>query len=240
MAFSGNFQVYSESVDYPGPPWGRGAASTVTTLYWNINDDNYLTIWYGDTTGSLSWYPCSSYPKAPSYQLAMDVQVSDNGYDGWGTIYHAGLNIPQCGTSEAFNFKVWQYMRDEINSFGGYQLERPLYVRVIYYATKPPYPGPGFRNAYPDANYASQSQVTHIPYSYIHVTEEMVIQDYRPGERKVNGTWRSHDHDSGWAERKNGSWYELRTEKGDKGGTGRPPERKRSGTWYNMQKIGAE
>lgn len=63
--------------------------------------------------------------------------------------------------------------------------------------------------------------------------------DYRPGERKVAGNWKSHERNDGWAERKNGSWYEMRTGGGERGETGRPPERKINGKWTNQSKLGA-
>lgn len=64
--------------------------------------------------------------------------------------------------------------------------------------------------------------------------------DYRPGERKVQGVWQSHNReDGGVCERKNGGWEELRTRQGDKNAQGDPPEIKRSNDWYNMKKIGA-
>lgn len=63
---------------------------------------------------------------------------------------------------------------------------------------------------------------------------------YRPGERKVNGTWSSLNRSSGACERKaNGSWYEMRTIDGGTG-TGDEPTRKQSGTWYNQRKLGTE
>lgn len=63
---------------------------------------------------------------------------------------------------------------------------------------------------------------------------------YRPGERKVNGTWSSHNRSGGACERKvNGTWTELRTIDGGVG-TGDEPTRKQSETWYNQRKLGAE
>lgn len=61
-----------------------------------------------------------------------------------------------------------------------------------------------------------------------------IMFTYRPGERKVSGTWRSHNSPNGWAERKNGTWYELRTNTG----TGDPPEIKVNGSWKNQSRIG--
>ena len=63
---------------------------------------------------------------------------------------------------------------------------------------------------------------------------------YRPGERKVSGTWRSHNRSGGACERKvSGTWTEMRTIDGGTG-TGDQPTRKQSGTWYNQRKLGAE
>lgn len=63
--------------------------------------------------------------------------------------------------------------------------------------------------------------------------------DYRPGERKVSGTWYSHNRTGGMCHRKvNGSWVEMRTLDGAVG-TGNPPSRKTNGTWYNQMLLGA-
>lgn len=63
---------------------------------------------------------------------------------------------------------------------------------------------------------------------------------YRPGERKVSGTWSSHNRSGGACERKvSGTWTEMRTIDGGTG-TGDEPTRKSSGTWYNQRKLGAE
>ena len=62
---------------------------------------------------------------------------------------------------------------------------------------------------------------------------------YRPGERKVEGAWKTHNRSGGACERKvNGSWVEMRTIDGGTG-TNDPPSRKTSGTWYNQRKVGA-
>lgn len=69
-----------------------------------------------------------------------------------------------------------------------------------------------------------------------------IMFDYRPGDRKLNGVWESHNRKNGGvASRKvSGNWPDnLRTEDGDKDATGNPPTKKRSGTWYNMHLIGA-
>lgn len=63
---------------------------------------------------------------------------------------------------------------------------------------------------------------------------------YRPGERRVSGTWSSHNRSGGACERKvSGTWTEMRTIDGGVG-TGDEPTRKASGSWYNQRKLGAE
>lgn len=63
--------------------------------------------------------------------------------------------------------------------------------------------------------------------------------DYRPGQRKGN-SWLSHNRVGGVCSRKvNGIWTEMRTADGGTG-TGNPPSRKTSGTWYNQRKVGQE
>lgn len=63
---------------------------------------------------------------------------------------------------------------------------------------------------------------------------------YRPGERRINGVWKSHNRSGGACQRKvSGSWVEMRTIDGGIG-TGDPPSRKTSGTWYNQRKLGDE
>lgn len=64
--------------------------------------------------------------------------------------------------------------------------------------------------------------------------------DYRPGQRKISGTWYSHNRTGGVCSRKvSGIWSELRTLDGGSG-TGNPPSRRTSGTWYNQYKLGQE
>lgn len=66
------------------------------------------------------------------------------------------------------------------------------------------------------------------------------LNSYRPGERKISGTWTSTNRQAGACERKtNGYWDDLRTIDGGTG-TGDPPSRKSSGTWYNQRKLGQE
>lgn len=61
--------------------------------------------------------------------------------------------------------------------------------------------------------------------------------DYRPGERKISGTWKSHNRSGGVADRK--GYGTMRTSKGGVG-TDDPPSRKTSGVWKNMKRIGQE
>lgn len=61
--------------------------------------------------------------------------------------------------------------------------------------------------------------------------------DYRPGARKINGTWMSHNRNGGVADRK--GFGTMRTINGGVA-TDNPPSKKKSGTWYNMKRIGQE
>ena len=61
--------------------------------------------------------------------------------------------------------------------------------------------------------------------------------DYRPGERKINGRYKSLNRPSGKCERK--GYGEMRTVDGGVGTTN-PPSRKHNGIRYNMRKIGEE
>lgn len=58
--------------------------------------------------------------------------------------------------------------------------------------------------------------------------------DYRPGQRKVGGTWRSHNRSGGVCDRH--GYGEMRTTEG----TGNPPSIKKNGAWRNQARIGAE
>jgi len=78
------------------------------------------------------------------------------------------------------------------------------------------------------------------PY-YMWLDHEVLVSwfelDYRPGQRKISGTWQSHNRAAGVADRI--GYGTMRTVDGGTG-TGNPPSRKTSGTWYNQRKLGAE
>ena len=59
---------------------------------------------------------------------------------------------------------------------------------------------------------------------------------YRPGQRKINGTWESHNRSAGHCDRI--GYGEMKSSNGG-AGTDDPPSLKASGTWYNQRKIGA-
>lgn len=61
-------------------------------------------------------------------------------------------------------------------------------------------------------------------------------KDYRPGERKINGIWQSHNRDGGVSDRI--GYGTMRTLAGGVG-TGNPPSIKTNDIWYNQKKIGA-
>ena len=59
---------------------------------------------------------------------------------------------------------------------------------------------------------------------------------YRPGQRKINGAWESHNRGVGHCDRI--GYGEMKSSNGGVG-TDDPPSLKSSGTWYNQRKIGA-
>ena len=60
---------------------------------------------------------------------------------------------------------------------------------------------------------------------------------YRPGQRKVNGTWKSHNRNGGVADRK--GYGTMETSDGGVGTTD-PPFRKTNNVWKNQRKLGDE
>lgn len=58
---------------------------------------------------------------------------------------------------------------------------------------------------------------------------------YRPGDRKINGNWESHNRSVGKCDRI--GYGEMKSSNGGVG-TDDPPQKKASGIWYNMKKIG--
>lgn len=62
------------------------------------------------------------------------------------------------------------------------------------------------------------------------------VFDYRPGQRKINGVWESHNRRAGACDRI--GYGTMRTEDGGEG-TDNPPSLKTNGVWYNQKKIGA-
>lgn len=64
--------------------------------------------------------------------------------------------------------------------------------------------------------------------------------DYRPGEVRVDGTWKSTNRTGGKCHiRQNGQWVEMRTLNGGTG-TDNPPSLRKDGVWKNQYKIGSE
>lgn len=59
---------------------------------------------------------------------------------------------------------------------------------------------------------------------------------YRPGQRKISGTWESHNRSVGHCNRI--GYGEMKSSNGGVG-TDDPPYLKTNGTWYNQKKIGA-
>ena len=66
--------------------------------------------------------------------------------------------------------------------------------------------------------------------------QNVLPPDYRPGQHLVSGTWQSHNRSAGKADiMRTGSWATMRTI----AGSGDPPLIRKSGSWVNQAKIGA-
>ena len=221
---SGTVTLRTESVDYGG---GRGACVLTNTIGWSVNSSGDISFsnngsW--DNVGG-SWVLCGEN----NYHLIMEPQVSYDNGNSWSALAHLTHAISSCSASFSNYTNAVAASNTLINQLGTYHLSGNCLLRFIYCTNSAPAPTAALPNAFPNAAYASTTQ-----------TPVVVEVSYRPGERKVSGTWRSHNRSGGVCERKsNGSWYEMKTTNGGSG-TGDEPTRKQSGTWYNQRKIGAE
>lgn len=207
----------TESVDYGG---GRGYRTISTTVNVTVNQHT-LSFSSAGTTGSV-WGICGS---TTAYRICVDAQYNTGG--GWQTIAHNEMGVAICPSLT----NAHQVVNGLVDGLPSVTVAASGQLRLIYYANRNPDPSPDLPNAFPNSTYAEASQTA------IHID---VVTDYRPGERKIDGTWRSLNRSGGKCERKvNGSWVELRTENGGVG-TGNPPSRKQNGTWYNQRKVGVE
>ena len=230
MAASGTITINLKSIDYVGRlpsgtcytaanagSFGRGSASLDTTVNWTINDSNLLSFSDGGSTGSTSWYVCSTN----GYTL--EIQFSEDQVN-WTTIASSHTDdYTSCIPSET----VVGLAHLLITELQPVILTKSGYIRV-YTWTNNACPTSELPNAYPTQ---SGSQAVAVPI-YIEV-------DYRPGAVRKSGVFTSTNNDGGACHLlKNGTWTEMKTQDG---GTGvdNPPSIRRSGAWKNQNKIGA-
>lgn len=221
---SGTVTLRTESVDYGG---GRGACVLTNTIGWEVNSSGDIHFWSISSSDNVggTWAVCGNQP----YWLIMEPQVSYDGGNSWNTLGSVTKTIASCAGSFSTYTNTVSASTELIGQLGSYHLSNNCLLRFLYCTNSAPAPTQALPNAFPDSGYSAATQVP------------VVIEvSYRPGERKVSGTWRSHNRSGGACERKsNGSWYEMKTTNGGSG-TGDEPTRKQSGTWYNQRKIGAE
>lgn len=222
---SGQITIYTQSVDYGG---GRGAKYSNLIANWNLDANNYLTLSEaGYSTNDDTWWICTSRNTSDGYQMIFQVQYNTG--SGWRTLYDARENIK--GPCSSFTWRTGTNVKATLerlcNGWGGTSLSQPGQLRIVYGASRPPAPDAGYPYAFPDLNYSAASQVPiSVP----------VETDYRPGARRIAGTWQSLNRNGGACYRVGSG--EMRT---DDGGTATndPPKRKYNDQFYNMKKIGA-
>ena len=209
--------------NYPNNSRNGFPASDFAT--WSVGDDNF------SRGGEINDYHYGATMPYTGNGLPTDkilVQFQGRTWRGGGanttTVYNrgAGIVLPQSGAAgtRTYNFSI---------PFHLHLTEEPEQIVVFYN-------GSGANNGMNASWFRNEV--------YIYVRQFMdaglITFDYRPGERKVQGVWQSHNRENGGVcERKNGGWYEMRTRQGDKNAKGDPPERKHDNDWYNMHKIGA-
>lgn len=220
---SGTVILSTQSVDYPS---GRGHVVLTNNIGWSTsgNTISFSNQGSSDNVGG-TWVLCGEN----NYHLIMEPQVSYDGGNNWTALAHLTKPISTCNTSQSNYTNAVNSSNELINQLGSYTLSGNCLLRFLYCTNSAPAPTAQLPYAFPDSGYSAATQVPVV-----------VEVSYRPGERKVSGTWRSHNRSGGKCERKsNGSWYEMKTTNGGTG-TGDEPTRKSSGTWYNQRKIGVE
>ena len=229
MATSGQFTIYTLSVDYGG---GRGHFYSNMLVNWNLSNTNYLTISEASyDTNESNWWICSSNPTSSAYQLIFQVQFRPTGGD-WQVLYDNRVDVKgpcssytyQTGTNVKANLETFA------NNWSGVQLTQAGELRVCYGCTLAPAPSPSYPNAFPDLSYSASSQVPEpIP----------VIVDYHPGAT-WSGEWKSHNRSGGASNIYNNGWQEMKTKNGGEEDTDPPSIWHSATTKKNMRKIGSE
>lgn len=156
MASSGQITVYTESVDYPCCPYGRGHITLTNVIGWSVNDNSDISFWSissSDNAGG-SWYICTS---GSGYNVNLQPQVSYDGGASWVTLDTKSRWISEiCGSGQANTITM---SIDLINQLGSYHLTGNCQLRILYYMTVAPAPDATYRWAFPNASYSEAVQV---------------------------------------------------------------------------------
>lgn len=219
---TGLVSLTTQSVDYGG---GRGAYVLVNNIEYTIsgNSISFRELSSSDNVGG-AWRICGAQP----YYLILQPEVSYDNGASWTPLDTKTMTIGSCDSTATMT-NVVNASHTLIGQLGSYTLNRNCQLRFLYATNSAPAPTSSLPHAFPNTGYSAATQVPVV-----------INVDYRPGQRKVSGTWRSLNREGGQCRRKvNGSWVTMTTSDGGVG-TGNPPLRKSSGTWYNQRKIGAE
>lgn len=222
MATTGTVTLKTESVDYNnGGAYKRGYRTLTNVIRWTVDDNARISFSLVSTTTTPdnTWGICTA---GSSYYIELVPQVlySGGGWTSLDTKRHLVTEV--CGSGYTNTVAM---SAELVNQLGSYQLTGNCQLRFLYYMTVAPAPSASYPNAFPNSSYSSQSQVP----------VEIEV-DYRPGQDRVDGVWKSHDRTGGHADiRVNNAWVEMKTQEG----TGNPPLIYRNGSWVNQAKIGA-
>lgn len=223
MATTGTVTLKTESVDYNnGGAYTRGYRTLTNVIRWTVDDNARISFSLVSTTTTPdnTWGICNA---GSSYYIELVPQVLYSSGGGWVSLdTKRHLVTEVCGSGYTNTVAM---SAELVNQLGSYQLTGNCQLRFLYYMTVAPAPSASYPNAFPNSSYSSQSQVP-----------VKIEVDYRPGQDRVDGVWKSHDRTGGHADiRVNNAWVEMKTQEG----TGNPPLIYRNGSWVNQAKIGA-
>lgn len=217
-----------ESVDYGG---GRGHIWAQQDINVSVSGST-ISVSRGEyRTNDSSWWICNSYStNYDQYHLEYVVQYSYDGSNWFNLTSPRGTAI--LGPCANYDYRTGTNTKDTMAALcqsESFTVSASGYIRALFYAAgsaSTPSPTPTYPYAYPNSSYSEASQAPIY-----------IVTDYRPGEIRNGGTWKSHNRSGGHADiRRSGGWVEMRTE----AGTGNPPSIRRDGSWENQAKIGAE
>ena len=232
--------------------WAVGALAWGASLSYNANGGTNppATQTHGgipNATTSYSFTVSNGVPTRSGYR-----------FDGWSTTssgaveYQAGdtFTVQKSAPAKTL-YAVWTRIYDYVlnyNANGGsgapasdtYSTELTSHTFTVS-STIPTLAAHSFNGwMYNGVTYHGGDTITLTSAATTVTLDAQWLNSYRPGERKISGTWTSTNRQAGACERKtNGHWDDLRTIDGGTG-TGDPPSRKSSGTWYNQRKLGQE